>query len=201
MKKATGLFTLALAAALGASAQTTVKVGVINMQAAIVGTKDGQKAAAELETKMGPRRKDVDAKQAEINALREQLQKGQNTLSDSAKAEIYRNIDQKTKVLNRTMEDDQAELEQEQQQLLQELGQKIQVVIDKYARDNAFSLIVDDSGQQSPIVWASSAVDITKDVIDLYDKNAGAMAPATSSLPAPRSGGTAARPAPGTTSK
>jgi len=199
MKKATGLFTLALAAALAATAQTTpAKIGVINYQSAIIGTKDGQKAAAELETKMAPRRKDVDEKQAEINTLRDQLQKGQNTLSDSAKQEIYRNIDQKTKVLNRAMEDDEAELQQEQQRLLQDLSQRIQVVVDKYAKDNGFALIMDDS-QGNVVVWASTAIDITKEIIDLYDKNAGAMAPATSSLPAPRSSGAGARPAPGTT--
>ena len=185
MKKVIGTLAVALFAAAGAPAQTpapSTKIAVINMQAAIVGTKDGQKAAADLDAKFGPKRKAVDAQQAEINQLRDQLQKGQNTLSDAAKNEIYRNIDQKTKALNREMEDDQADLEQDQQRFINEIGQKLGVVINKYARDNGYSLVIDVSGQQSPVLFASNTIDITKQIIDLYDANAGAMAPST--LPA-----------------
>jgi outer membrane protein len=183
MKKVIGTLAAALLAAAGAPAQTPAaqpaKIAVINMQAAIVGTRDGQKAAADLDGKYGPKRKAVDAQQAEINQLREQLQKGQNTLSDAAKNEIYKNIDQKTKTLNRDMEDDQADLEQDQSRYIQEIGQKLGVVINKYARDNGYSLVIDVSGQQSPVIFASNTIDITKQIIDLYDTNAAAMAPST----------------------
>ena len=45
-------------------------------RARIVNTKDGQKAAAELEAKARPR-KEMEGKQNEINRLKDQLQKGQ----------------------------------------------------------------------------------------------------------------------------
>ena len=193
-RKVIGTLGLALFTAAIVPAQTTPaqpgKIAVINMQAAIVGTKDGQKAAADLDAKFGPKRKAVDAQQAEINQLREQLQKGQNTLSDAAKNEIYRNVDQKTKALNRDMEDDQADLEQDQQRFIQEIGQKLGVVINKYARDNGYSLVIDVSGQQSPIIFASNTIDITKQIIDLYDANAAAMAPGGASAPKTQPGTT-----------
>ncbi len=77
------LFTvLALASlAVGAYAQTpATKVAVISMQGAIIGTKDGQKAAQELETKFGPKRKELSDRQAEIATLNDQLRKGPNRL-------------------------------------------------------------------------------------------------------------------------
>ena len=190
MKKVMGMLATAVLVAVAAPAQAqTGKVAVINVQSAIVSTKDGQKAAADLESKYGPRRKQVDARQAELNSLRDQLQKGQNTLSDAAKNELYKNIDQKTKALNRDMEDAQAELQQDQERLIADLSGKIQVVLDKYAKDNGYALVLDVSSQQTPVVYASNTIDITKDIVDLYDKSATAMAPA-----AP-----AAKPAPGTT--
>jgi outer membrane protein len=192
MKKVTGSLAFALLVAIAAPAQSqTTKVAVINIQSAIVSTKDGQKAAAELDAKFGPRRKEVDAKQAELSQLRDQLQKGQNTLSDAAKNELYKNIDLKTKSLNREMEDAQADLEQEQQRLVQELGQKIMVVVDKYAKDNGFTLVLDVSSPQTPVLYASNTIDITKEIVDLYDKNSAAMAPSTV-------GQVPAKPAPGT---
>lgn len=160
------------------------KIGVINIQVAISQTKDGQKASAELEAKSQPKRKTIEGKQSEINGLKEQLQKGQNALSDAAKNELIRSIDAKTKSLNREMEDAQAELDQDTQKVLQDLGQRMLAVIDKYAKDNGYMLIVDVSSPQTPVIFASTGIEITKEIIDLYDKNAAA-GPARTSNSAP----------------
>jgi outer membrane protein len=190
MKKVIGSLAFALMVAVAAPAQAqTGKYAVINFQSAIVSTKDGQKAAADLDAKYGPRRKQVDSRQAELAQRREQLQKGQNTLSDAAKNDLYKTIDLKTKSLNRDMEDAQADLEQDQNRIVQELGTKLMVVIDKYARDNGFTLVIDVSSAQTPVLYASNTIDITKDIVDLYDKGSAAMAPAPG----------AAKPQPGTT--
>lgn len=183
---------LGLAAALGALAQSAAptKVGVIQIQGAIVGTKDGQVAAKALEDRFSPRRRELEKRQAEIRALQEQLQKGGNTMAQAAKDDLVRQIDGKTKAFNRDAEDAQAELEQEQQKMLGDLGQKMMVVIDKYAKDNGFAVILDVSNPQTPVLYASNTVDITKDIIDLYDKNAPTLPaptkPAAPGTPAPK---------------
>lgn len=162
------------------------RVAVIQIQAALVSTKEGQKAAADLDAKMGPRKKELDGKQSELKDLQEKLQRGGNTLSDTAKEELTRNIDQKTKSYNRQVEDAQAELEAEQQKLLQQLGQKMMQVIDKYAQSNGFSIVLDVSNPNTPVLYASNTVDITKEIIDLYDKTMGtAPAPAKPAAAAP----------------
>jgi len=130
------------AAPAAASAPPT-KVAVIQIQAALAATKEGQKAAADLEVKLAPRKKELDGKQAEIKDLQERLQRGGNTLSDSAKEDLTRNIDTKTKSYNRELEDAQAELEQEQQKVVGVLGQKMMAVIDKYAQQNGFAIELD----------------------------------------------------------
>jgi outer membrane protein len=169
------VFTMAVAAAMAANAQAPTKVGVIAIQGAIAATKDGQKAIAELDSKAAPKRKELDQKQTDINNLKDQLNKGSNTLSEATKNELMRNIQQKTTSLQRDFEDAQAEMDQEQQKMLQTLGQKILAVIERYARDNGFAMIVDVSSPQTPVMYASPSIDITKDIIDLYDKNSAAM--------------------------
>ena len=165
------------AAPVAASAPPT-KVAVIQIQAALAATKEGQKAAADLEVKLGPRKKELDGKQAEIKDLQDRLQRGGNTLSDSAKEDLTRNIDAKTKSYNRELEDAQAELEQEQQKVVGALGQKMMAVIDKYAQQNGFAIVLDVSSQNTPVLYASNTVDITKEVIDLYDKTVFTATPA-----------------------
>jgi len=197
VKKISIVLAVAGAMATLALAQTPApnKVGVIQIQAALVATKDGQKAAKELEDKMAPRKKELDGKQAEIRDLQERLQKGGNTLSDSAKEELTRNIDTKTKSFNRQVEDAQAELEQQQRQVLNQLGQKMMQVIDKYAQANGFSVILDVSNQNTPVLYASNAVDITKEIVELYDKtNFSASTATPAAAPAPAAA--APKPAP-----
>jgi Skp family chaperone for outer membrane proteins len=62
-----------LVLAFSASAQQPPpKVGVISVQGAIIGTKDGQKASQELTTKFEPKKKDIDTRQAELAQLQDQ---------------------------------------------------------------------------------------------------------------------------------
>ena len=178
-----GLCALAAGLATSGFAQQQ-KVGVINIQGAIVSTKDGQKAAAELETNAAPKRKAIEAKQNEINGLKDQLQKGANTLSDQAKNDLYRTIDQKTKSLNRDMQDTQDELDQAQQKVLQDLGNKMLAVINKYALANGYTLILDVSNPQTPVLWASTGIDITKEIVSEYDQEHGGATTTSTSAPA-----------------
>ncbi|MCS7314008.1 MAG: OmpH family outer membrane protein [Bryobacterales bacterium] len=187
---ATTLAACGLAAVLEAQ-QPPTKVGIIHIQQAIISTKDGQKAAAELQERFDPKRKELEKKQSEIQALQEQLRRGANTLSEEARQKLMREIDNKTRALNRETEDAQAEFDQEQQKILQELGGRLMQVIDKYARDNGFALILDVSSPQTPVLYAANSIDITQAIVELYDKNSpSAAAPATPSAkpatPAPK---------------
>jgi outer membrane protein len=89
--------------------QQPTKVGIINIQGAIISTQDGQKAAAELQARYEPRRKELEKRQNEIASLRDQLQKGSNTLSEEARQKLVRDIDQRTRALSRETEDAQAD--------------------------------------------------------------------------------------------
>ncbi|MFN0167090.1 MAG: OmpH family outer membrane protein [Bryobacteraceae bacterium] len=165
---ATGVFAATLV--WGQAAQPS-KVGIVNMSAAIVSTNDGQKAVGALQSKFAPKKSEIDKKSSEVEQLKAQLSRGANTMSDEQKQKVMREIDSRTKQLTRETEDAQAELDQEQQKIQSELGQRMFAVIDKYARDNGFSLILDVSSQQSPVLFASDSINITQAVVDIYNKN------------------------------
>ncbi len=156
------------------------KIGVIDIQTAIIQTKDGQKAAADLKTKFTPKQAELEKKQQEIAALQDQIRKGQNTMSEENRQKIAREIDQKTTSLKRDTEDANADLEQEQQRIMGELGGKVVSVLNKFASENGYALILDVSGQQTPVMFASNTIEVTRDIIALYDKTASFAAPSTS---------------------
>jgi outer membrane protein len=186
---------LAATAAFGQAPAQEGKVGIINIQGALASTKDGQKAASELEARAVPKRKELEGKESEINSLKDQLQKGANTLSETSRQSLARNIDQKTKSLKRDAEDAQAEWNQDQQKVLQQLGQRVMAVIDKYARDHGYTLILDVSSPQTPVLYASNTVDITKDIVEMYDKNSPGPVSVGGSAPSAAPSKSAAAPA------
>jgi len=178
------------------AAPTPTKIGIIHIQNAILATKDGQKAANDLQTKFGPTKSQIDKMQGEVVAVEDKLKKGSQTLSDDARQQLMRERDQKATALKRATEDAQAEVEQEEGKLMQELGQRVMQVVAKYATENGFAIIIDVSSQQTPVLWAANGIDITKEIVDMYDKNApAAAAPKSGTSTAPAPAGTVPRPA------
>ena len=175
------LFAAAIA---GAQGPPPTKVGVIQVQAALTGTKDGQKAVAEYQSRVAPKVKEMERKRAEIQELQDKLSKGGSAMAQTAKDDLARAIDTKTKSYNRDMEDAQAEAQTEERKMLEELSGKMQAVIEKYAQANAYTVILDVSNQNGNVIWISTAIDVTKDVIDLYDKmNPGGPGTKPTSMP------------------
>jgi len=43
-------------------------------------------------------------------------------------------------------------------------------VLDRYARENGFVVILDNSAQNTPILFASTNIDVTQDIVRLFDQ-------------------------------
>lgn len=155
------------------------KVGIIHVQQALVSTEDGKKAVAELQAKFEPTSKKLESMRDEIASLQAELSKGSNTMGEERRRQLAREIDQKTRDLNRAQEDAQEEFQREQEKLLQTLGQRMMAVISKYSNDNGYSLILDVSNPQTPVLYAANNIDITQDIIKLYNEEAAKAAAAT----------------------
>lgn len=163
------------------------KIGVINIQLAITNTAEGKSALGELQKKYEPKRTDLQQKNQEIASLQDQLNKQSATLSDDERARLTRTIEEKQRLFKREQDDAQSDFQADQQEMVQRIGQKMVKVINDYAQQNGFSLVMDDS--QLPIYYVAKGVDITEPIIKLYDAAnpvAGATSTSTSAAPAHR---------------
>ena len=165
------------------------KIAVINIQQAIVYTKEGQKAIADLQAQFNPRKSALEKRQNDIGVLQDQLKKGGATMSEAAKEKIMRDIDSDTKSLNRDADDFNADMQQAQSKVMQEVGQKVMSILDQYAVQNGYAVVIDVSNQQqNPVFWAAASNVITADIVRLYDQAhpaAAAARPAAPAVPKP----------------
>ena len=168
------------------------KVGVLSVRQAIVTTAEGKQASAELQSQFSARQTELENLNKQISDLRQRLQTGGDKLSQEEQARLQRQGEALAKQAQRKQEDYQEDVNAAQQEVIDRIGRKMMDVLDRYARENGYVAVFDTSAQGSNIIYASNQVDVTQEIIRLYDQAYPVKASATPAKPA------AAKPAPTT---
>ena len=169
------------------------KIAIIQFQQAVAATNEGQRNFAELRKKFEPKQTQLKAQSDEIDSLKKQLQTQGSSLSETERANRTRSIDDKTKALQRSAEDAQNDAQTEMGEAYQALAEKVYQVVQAYASQNGYTVVLDASAQQSPVLWENPAIDISQAVVTAYNQKSGVPAPAT-----PAAGGAGVAPRTGT---
>lgn len=157
---------------------STGKIGLLNVIKAISECAEGKLALGEFEKKVTAKREELEKKNNEIQELQKQLQSQARTLNDESQAALRKSIDAKTTELQRAQDDAQKEFGQMQNEILGRIGNRVGPLVQQYAKENNFTLIVDSSNQNSQVIYYDPAIDITEDIIKRADA-------AQSAVPAP----------------
>lgn len=160
------------------------KIAVIDMQGALLKTKDGQRAAAELKTKFSPKEQELQKRNADLQAKQEQYRKSDSTLSADQKASLARDIDTLQRNLQRDAQDARQDFDEAQNKLMGGLLQKMQQVLTAYANQNQITMIFDISAQPNNLLYADTSTNITAAIVAMYDKNDSVTPSAPASKPA-----------------
>ena len=170
----------------GAAAPAAGKVAVINIQSAITGTSEGKQAAAELQSQFTPRQNELDSLRKQIDDLQNRLRNGATTLSDEEKGRLQRQGETLTRVFQRKQQEMQDDANDAQRDVVDRIGRKMLEVIDKYSKENGYSVVFDISAQNTPVVYAANQNDITQDIVRLFDQANPVKAAATPRPAAPK---------------
>ncbi len=187
---ATSFLSAAVVSAQGAAAPgsaSTGKIGVISIRQAIASTAEGKQAGAELQSQFTPRQNELEGLNKQISEVRQRLDAGQGKLNPDESARLTRQGEVLTRQLQRKQDEYQEDVNAAQGDVFDRIGRKMVDVLDRYARENGYVAIFDSSAQNTPILFASTNIDVTQDIVHLYDQaypvKASATAPAK---PAPK---------------
>ncbi len=175
---------------------TGVKVGIIDIQQAIVATNEGGRDFEALQKKFEPKKNELAGMNTDIENLKKQLNTQGDKMNEEARATLVKSIESKQKSLQRQVEDAQNEYQQQQNEIAQRILQKMAPVIDKYAKSNGYGLLFDSSNPwpQGPLLWATAGVDLTKTIVDAYNAQSNVPPPANRPTPAGAPGATTGKP-------
>lgn len=186
------------AAAPAAPQAIPAKIAIIEYEQVAAATNEGQRTLQELQTKYQPRKAQLDALAAEIDTLQKQLQAAPATMPEEDRASRARAIDVKQKQYQRDGEDATNAYNQDVQEAIGKVAQKLGPVVMKYVQQNGYTMLLDNNGQQQgglTLMWAPGT-DISKEVVDAYNATSGVAAPAPSapSVSRPQAAAPATRP-------
>jgi outer membrane protein len=156
------------------------RIVTINIQDAILASNEGQRDFEALNKKLEPKQTELKNMNDEVESLKKQLNTGGDKLSEEARGNLVKQIEQKQKALERAVQDARDDAQNQQQEIGNRILQKMGPVIVKYAADKGLGLIVDTSNPwpNGPVLWAAPSVDITKAIVDTYNVQSGVPAPA-----------------------
>lgn len=152
------------------------KIAVVDLQRIAGESAEGKAASAKIESLNQKKVSELNEKNKQLQTAQQKLVAG-SLLTDSAKAQIQKEIDRLNRDIQRFTQDAQAEVEELQQQVQVEFQRKLMPIIELVAVDKGVQIVfTSDTG----LVWSDSAVDLTAEVIRRFD---GAMGVAPPKLP------------------
>jgi Skp family chaperone for outer membrane proteins len=147
-----------------------VSFATINLNAAVAGTRDGKKANTELQEKFAPRRKQIENEQGQVASLEREMRKNSAAaLPESKRSEMEQALKEGQRKLDRDRQDYQEELQRDQQSFMQQISPKLVAVLNKYASDHHYDVVLDTSNRGGPVLYCTPEYDITSGVIAAYD--------------------------------
>jgi len=171
---------------------TGAKYAFINIQRVAAESAQGKSLSQRVQALNNQKVTELNDKNKALQASQQKLDSGGSVLSDTARAQLEKDIDRQQTEIQRFTDDAQKEVQDLQNELQAEFQQKLGPVIQQVAQEKKLEILF--SALDAGIIWADAGLDLTTEVIRRFD--AAAPAPAAAA-PAPRPAApAAAAPAP-----
>jgi len=171
MKK--NLMTLVIATALlagaGLCSAAELKVGYIDIQRAVMESRQGKSATEKFTVEAGRVRDDILKEKERIEQAAEMLQKQSAMLTDDVRRSKELDMARRQRDYERMVEDQKTELQLKEAQLTGEILEELIPIVRDYGKKHGFSIIFERS--ERVLIYADPALDLTDKIIAILDAN------------------------------
>ncbi len=151
---------------LKAIGDSSIKLGYVNLQKALMASQMGKRAAETLKKERDAVLKDIQQKEAELKKMQEQAAKQVSVLTEEslkAKQEEFR---KKMKEYKRFRTDAVQDWERKKREMEEKILADLVSVVQELGKEKNFTIIF---AREQGIIYASDAIDLTDEVIKAYD--------------------------------
>jgi outer membrane protein len=153
--------------AAGPAPAADLKIGYIVTPKLLAETKLGKEASAKLKAKAESAEKGFSKDVEELKKMQEDIIKRGSVLNDEEKTKLGEQFELKSREVKRKKEHAQRDFEKTRQTIENDMMTKFRTVIEKFAKDNGYDLVLD----AGTLLYISNKADVTNEVIQLADKS------------------------------
>lgn len=155
-----------------------VRIAVVDLQRALNETEDGRRAKARLKRLFKQRQEDLDKRQGELKALKEDIEKNIELWSQETKQRRLEEYQKAFVDLQQQYVEYQRELAEREAEATGEIVQRMQAILRRIGQAEGYTLIIERN--EAGVVWVPTNLDLTDDVIQRYNAGEGREAGASS---------------------
>ncbi len=156
----------AAAIVFSSAASAQGKVGVINLQKALLDTAEMKKASADLAAKYKSRQDQIEKETRVLEDLKTQAQSSQGRLSAQGEADLTARGQRQERLVQRLTQDYQDDANRDRDVILQSAGQRMTEVVKKLMDEKGLDAIIDVTN----LVSFKPGLEITADAVAAFDK-------------------------------
>jgi outer membrane protein len=158
----------------GTAHAADLKIGVIEPQKVLDGTRNGKKIKDSLQEYVKSRQKIIDLEEEELKKMEEDLVKQSAVLSADAKKEKEETFRKRMIEYQRKVGQLNQEVQNKKKEVLEEFNKGLEQIVKGIADKEKLSLVVEkgDNGAGALVVYSHPSLDITDRVIKELDKGA-----------------------------
>ena len=158
----------------GTAHAADLKIGVIEPQKVLDGTRNGKKIKDSLQEYVKSRQKIIDVEEEELKKIEEDLVKQSAVLSADAKKEKEETFRKRMMEYQRKVAQLNQEVQNKKKEVLDEFNKGLEQIVKGIADKEKLSLVVEkgDNGAGALVVYSHPSLDITDRVIKELDKGA-----------------------------
>ena len=140
-----------------------VKIGYVDMQRALNLCEAGQEAKKAITGEVEKMQKTMEAKQKELNRLREELEKRGSVMNESVRREKEKDFQDKTREAQRMQRDFEDDLRRKDREYSDKVLRDLAKIAQKIGEEGKYTLILEPN--QPAILFLSKGLDLTDEVI------------------------------------
>jgi Skp family chaperone for outer membrane proteins len=143
------------------------KIAFVNLQQIAALTAEGKAAATRVEALIQKKQNEGNDKAKALATNQSKLQQSGGLLSDTARAQLEKDIEKQQVDGQRFQQDAQAEINELQQELQTDFQKKLLPVIQQLAQEKGLQILF--SAADAGVIWAEPGLDLTMDAVKKMD--------------------------------
>jgi len=149
------------------------KIAFVDLQRALEETDDGKKAKAKLKSDFDRKQQELDVKQENLKKKKEAFDKKAQLMKPEALQKEQKELQDDFVELQTIYQRLQKDLAEKEQAATRGIFGKLQAVVGKIADRDHFDMVLE---KNAAVVWGQQSLDITNEVIRMYNAESGASA-------------------------